>query len=163
MHHSDFISLLADVYQPKSYLELGTYKGETFFKIQQKCPHCIGVDSAADAVGHRMTTQEFFYKNLETFDMIFIDADHNYKAVLSDLWNSMRILNRAGLIILHDTDPATDNLLDPGYCGDAFKILSTLDMPQFHDWTQITLPLSDPGLTLVQRRHDTRMALRAAA
>ena len=33
MHHSDFIAILASVYKPNLYVELGLYEGETLSKV----------------------------------------------------------------------------------------------------------------------------------
>lgn len=48
------------------------------------------------------TTDEFFIKNRDTYDCIFIDADHSYEGVRKDYENSIKILNKNGVIIFHD-------------------------------------------------------------
>ena len=52
-----------------------------------------------------MTSDEFFLKNSEKFDCIFIDGLHHYKQVKKDIENSISILNDKGIIFLHDCLP----------------------------------------------------------
>ena len=47
-------------------------------------------------------------KDSEAFDLIFIDGDHSYEAVKSDLENAIKFLNKDGLIVLHDVDPPAE-------------------------------------------------------
>ena len=48
------------------------------------------------------TTDNFFKTNTNTYDCIFIDADHEYEGVKQDYLNSLKILNKGGTIIFHD-------------------------------------------------------------
>jgi SAM-dependent methyltransferase len=45
----------------------------------------------------------------EYFDFIYIDADHDFHPVLSDLWEAKRILKKGGLILGHDFDMDRSN------------------------------------------------------
>lgn len=115
-----------------SILELGTYKGHTTENIAnyvQKCSRLVTVDIVKEKhniipqfQSHELlseqesgmiienskvekvisTTDEFFEKNTETFDGIFIDASHDYDQVLRDSKNSIKILNSNGIIVWHD-------------------------------------------------------------
>jgi hypothetical protein len=51
---------------------------------------------------HRMTTDEFFTEYKGGADLIYVDASHSYKDVLSDLKNSWKILNKNGVMIADD-------------------------------------------------------------
>ena len=68
----------------QNYLELGIYKGETTSKASDFVGNCVGVDiiDHVDEDKHfrfiKSTTDDFFNENKETFDVIFIDADHKY-------------------------------------------------------------------------------------
>ena len=85
-----------------SYLEIGTFDDELFSYV--KCERKVGVDPYSGGT-HRMTSDEFFLKNSEKFDCIFIDGLHHYKQVKKDIENSISILNDKGIIFLHDCLP----------------------------------------------------------
>lgn len=49
----------------------------------------------------------------ESFDLIFIDGDHSYEAVRSDLLRSLGLLRPGGVLVLHDYD--RESRLGPEY------------------------------------------------
>ena len=51
---------------------------------------------------HKMTSNEFFKKNDEYFDLIYVDGDHSSHQVEIDLNNSWNVLNNRGFLILDD-------------------------------------------------------------
>jgi predicted O-methyltransferase YrrM len=148
--------------RPDIYLELGLYEGETFNKVRPFCRRAIGVDIVKkdfDGEIYTCTTTEFFEDTaLSNINMCFIDADHSYASVTEDFHNVAERLAPGGIIILHDTDPAADNLIDPGYCGDSYRIVNDLEKDDM--WNIITLPSSIQGLSLVMRKQETRKHLR---
>lgn len=165
MRHEDFIYNLALIKKPKAYLELGLYQGNCINKISNHIKdktNVIGVDlyqePSINGTFYKMSTDSFFEKNNKFFDMIFIDADHSYESVKKDFFNSIKFLNRGGIIILHDTDPENDKLFDKGFCGDAYKFVKDLEkLPQYNI---ITLPVMEAGLSLVTKIDETRVNLR---
>jgi len=63
---------------------------------------------------HNIKSDEFFTgpgKNL-TFDFIFIDGDHSYAAVKSDLAHSLERLTEGGIIVMHDLQINIENESD---------------------------------------------------
>ena len=84
------------------YLEIGTYKDEVFSQI--KCKKKIGVDPVSGG-NIRMTSDDFFKINKSKFDLIFIDGLHTYNQVKKDILNSIKFLNKDGIILLHDCLP----------------------------------------------------------
>ena len=68
----------------------------------------VGVDPYSGG-NFRGTSDEFFSKNNEKFDCIFIDGLHEYEQVCRDISNSLKILNKNGIILLHDCLPSTIN------------------------------------------------------
>ena len=165
IRHEDFVEGIAVVKRVKSYLELGVYHGECFNQVAKyigKKENVIGVDSMQepllDGTLLKMTTDEFFLNNTKTFDMIFIDADHTYESVKKDFYNSVKVLNPGGIIILHDTDPFDDSLINPLYCGDGYKIVEDLEKSDLYNI--ITLPLENEGISIVMRKNETRVKLR---
>lgn len=160
IRHPDFIFDIVKLLQPQSYLELGLYVGETFDRICTIVSKCVGVDikDVRENKGHghfyQMTTDEFFSVNRDTFDVIFIDADHRYESVYTDLKSSLEILNHSGTIFLHDTDPIDKSYYDSGYCGDAYKILDDVhDL----DLDAVTFPIAEEGVTVIRRKKDRRV------
>lgn len=142
MKRTDVINYVIERKGYKSYLELGVRIGkETFHKINCQTKFCVDIDPNAqpDFVG---TTDEFFYSTEGAFedfsyDLIFIDALHQYDQVKRDFENSLKILNEGGCIILHDALPHNVEYTKPGWCGDVWKVafeLSTkYDLRTFKD------------------------------
>lgn len=159
--HESFIVSLVKAIEAKSYLELGLYVGDTFLEIEKIVDKAIGVDiKAMFTPKHGMlfigTTSEFFESNSNTFDLIFIDADHSFESAKIDLVNSLDVLNPYGVIVMHDTDPTKEELLDQSYCGDSYRVVDWIVQSR-EDLNVVTLPLGDPGLSIVQRKCDRRV------
>lgn len=104
MKRWDIINSFIDKLGYTRYLEIGTAAGTCFSKI--KCKHKVGVDPKG-RVGLKMTSDQFFKKNKEKFDIVFIDGLHIDKQVDKDIRNSLRCLRKNGTIILHDCNPPT--------------------------------------------------------
>ena len=85
-----------------SYLEIGTFNDELFSFI--KCKKKIGIDPFSGGT-HRMTSDEYFKKFKDKFDLIFIDGLHHYNQVEKDIYNSLKILNDNGILLMHDCLP----------------------------------------------------------
>ena len=64
----------------------------------------IGVDPVSGG-NVRDTSDNFFRRNHNKFDIIFIDGLHEYKQVKKDIKNSLLFLNENGVIFLHDCMP----------------------------------------------------------
>lgn len=165
MHHSDFIAILGAIYKPKVYVELGLYQGETLSKMQPHIEKGYGVDMNSNDFLQNLklftnleivfkTTNSFFDNFNDGIDMAFIDADHCYESALVDFENVYKRLNLGGIIILHDTDPKSNHLIHPGYCGDSYKMVTYLENKS--DINCTTLPLTEAGLTMVTKKNDTR-------
>ena len=86
----------------QNYLEIGCFDDELFNHI--KCPKKTGVDPVSGGT-IRKTSDQFFKKNMDNFDCIFIDGLHEYFQVKKDIQNSLRFLNEGGIILLHDCLP----------------------------------------------------------
>lgn len=169
MHHSTFISHLAAVYNPRVYVELGLYTGETFQKVLPFASIAYGVDTTPNAHLenlkrtpnariHYSTTDEFFSSFNSGIDMAFIDANHTFESVLTDFNNVLSRLNPGGIILLHDTDPEADSLITPMRCGDAYKIVKLLESSP--DLNITTIPCAEAGLSIVTKKNSTRTHLR---
>ena len=86
-YHIKLINNYIIRYNYKSYLEIGIDEGVCFSQIS--CDYKIGIDpySKSICVTHKMTSNEFFIKDIE---------------------NSLKFLNDGGTIIVHDCLPKTE-------------------------------------------------------
>jgi len=160
-NHSHFIAELVKQINCKTYLELGIYDGITLSLVQPFVDRIISVDIKdvrMYRIGefHLETTDSFFQHFDEKVDVVFIDADHSFESVKKDFINSLKLLNEFGMIILHDTDPISEMYLDPGYCGDSYKMDKWV-RENYTDLDIMTLPLTQAGLTLIKRKNDKRI------
>ena len=89
-----------------SYLEIGVSNGGTFYNIECETKH--GVDPHNRDMLYPITSDKFFENCNHTYDLIFIDGDHECNQVLRDIDNSIRHLNENGIIFVHDTKPHTE-------------------------------------------------------
>mgnify|MGYP001307709426 FL=1 len=97
----DLINYVINKYDYKKYLEIGCHNNEVFNQIKIEK---IGVDPVSGG-NFKGTSDKFFEQNKENFDCIFIDGMHEYKQVKKDIINSIKFLNKNGIIILHDCLP----------------------------------------------------------
>lgn len=89
------------------YLEIGVDKNLVFNSIPIPIANKIGIDPIQGGT-HRMKSRDFFKKNCDKFDVIFIDGDHNYEQVRYDFIECLKILNPRGIIFLHDILPCSE-------------------------------------------------------
>lgn len=110
MKRFDIINHLIKKNNYKSYLEIGTQADECLKKV--KCKYKVGVDP--EPVEHDFklsnkfflrTSDDFFCKNKDTFDIIFIDGLHESTQVYKDVLNALEVLKKNGSIIIHDCNP----------------------------------------------------------
>ena len=99
---SEIIQKIIDSKKYKNYLEVGCDKDENFSKINVEKK--IGVDPLKGGT-LRMTSDDFFKKNNEKFDLIFLDGLHTYEQTIKDIDNSLKFLNNHGVVIIHDCLP----------------------------------------------------------
>lgn len=122
----DLINFLIELYDYKSYLEIGVDIGANFEKI--RCPLKYGVDpnKKYEGLTHNMTSDEFFAQNKENFDIIFIDGLHISDQVIVDIKNSLNCLRPKGTIVMHDCLPVHEEVqrqerLHDHWNGDVWK------------------------------------------
>lgn len=135
----DLINLAIKKTNAKSYLEIGCDKDEVFSQIDVESK--IGVDPTKGGT-HRMTSDQFFITNNKTFDVIFIDGLHYYEQLHRDIINSLKYLNKTGIIIIHDLLPISKKQVQvpgptnwyPGWLGDAYKVNFDLTNNPFFDF-----------------------------
>ena len=160
--YSIFIQILVKLTNCKKYLELGVADGANIYKIRDYVERCVGVDIEDRLIDknrieyNAMTTDDYFNKCSEYFDIIFIDANHDWPFVRRDFENSLKILNEFGIILLHDTDPIIPEMLSPGFCSNSYHITDYI-YANHTELNVMTLPICDMGLTIVMRKKDRRV------
>jgi len=120
--HVDIINHLIGSYNYKSYLEIGV-QGKVCWD-QIICADKVGVEPIGEMFDDRiksMNSDQFFDQNVQKFDLIFIDGDHDEAQVTKDILNSLRFINDNGAIVLHDAYPPSEDLAVSYRCGTVFR------------------------------------------
>lgn len=105
----DLINSYIKKYNFNDYLEIGTWKGESFNNVYIKNKVSVDPDPSCSAT-FVMTSDDFFRMNTKKFDIIFIDGLHEHQQVDRDIKNSLKILNDGGVIIMHDCHPTSEQM-----------------------------------------------------
>jgi len=128
----DFLNMIIEKMGYQKYLEIGIDNPDECFnhiKVDKKIavdPYCEdtgchkwnieNVDEFIkniDGNHYLLTSDEFFAKKRDTFDLIFIDGVHLEEQVDKDIQNALMKLRKGGLIVLHDTMPHTEEVATP--------------------------------------------------
>lgn len=132
-HRFDFMNFFIERKKYKKYLELGLCGSYTFNEI--RCQTKISVDHLAHTHPTFLMSTDDFFKKMDThlaetmerlFDIIFIDASHEDQQVARDITNSLKHLNKGGLIITHDTLPEHYEQTRLSGCGTAYMAFARL-------------------------------------
>lgn len=108
MTRTEFINMLIKLHGYTSYLEIGMQKAaNNFDKVIAPLKVSVDPDPKAEAM-HKCVSDWFFEVDNRKFDLIFIDGLHHSDQVERDIINSLRVLNRDGIIVLHDCNPPTE-------------------------------------------------------
>ena len=139
----------------KNYLEVGCHNNTVFDQIEIEK---IGVDPISGG-NYKGTSDKFFKKNLKKFDCIFIDGLHEYSQVRKDILNSIEILNKDGIIILHDClPPSISHQRVPRtrytWNGDVWKAIVEARTWEHVDTYTV---LSDQGLGLIKKEKNSNV------
>ena len=149
----------------KTYLEIGSYRKDTYDRIAIDYKICVDPADFNDKkfiADYKLTSNDFFEQNTKKFDIIFIDGLHLQEQIKLDIRNSLKILNKGGIIVCHDMNPDTvesqkRNYVFPSpWCGDVWK-----------EWVRLrTLKNlymyvidSDCGLGVIQKGEQTPITL----
>lgn len=125
MDRIEIINKLIKSINGKKYLEIGVEGGLCFPNIQAE--YKVGVDPDIHSKATvKETSDSFFEKNTEFFDVIFVDGLHLAEQVEKDVINSLKVLNDGGYIVCHDLLPTQEymqlrNRLSGLWTGDCWK------------------------------------------
>ena len=135
------------------YLEIGCFDNKAFDTVPLPIDQKIGVDPLRGGT-HRMTSDEFFKENSLFFDVIFIDGLHTYEQCSKDVINSMKFLNKDGIIILHDMLPRSKTEETQEYSGDVWKVAVDLSKSKNIEFIIANV---DQGVGLLKTTEETSM------
>lgn len=126
-----------EIIKPERYLEIGYGGGANFESVplelhRKVCISTSGAKSSRGTVLKGRSDDVFKAMAFLPFDLIFVDGGHEYRQVMRDIVNSVRVLSERGLILVHDVNP-----LDKGdavsmpekqsfggaWCGDGWKAI----------------------------------------
>lgn len=138
----------------KSYLEIGCDDDQLFSKINIEFK--FGVDPVSGG-NIRCTSDIFFENNNKNFDIIFIDGLHEYEQVKKDILNSLKFLNKDGIILLHDCLPSEMSLQAvPRYRhkwnGDVWKAL--VEFRKDENLEIFTCKI-DTGISMIKKKENS--------
>ena len=160
--HIPFVASIAQITQPKVYVEIGIYQAATLNAVAKHCGHAIGVDINPEAKKFiKVKNAEFVSgSNIElsalcasreiVIDFAFIDGDHRSEAVMSDFTEVDKFASKNALVLFHDTWPENREDSSDGRCSDSYRVPSLLKERTNGEWSSITLPIF-PGLTIASR------------
>ena len=134
------------------YLEIGCFDNKAFDTVPLPIDQKIGVDPLRGGT-HRMTSDEFFKDNNVFFDVIFIDGLHTYEQCSKDVINSMKFLNKDGIIILHDMLPRSKTEETQEYSGDVWKVAVDLSKSKNIEFIIANV---DQGVGLLKTTEETK-------
>ena len=152
----EIIQDIIDFKKYNSYLEIGCDRNQSFSNI--RIEKRVGVDPVEGGT-HKMTSDHFFSINKDNFDIIFIDGLHEYSQVMKDIKNSLRFLNKEGIILLHDCLPRTiwnqiTPRLNSDWNGDVWKsIVHCRTLENIDTYTFI----ADRGIGLIFPRKNNNL------
>ena len=155
MNRTTLINHLVRKTRAKSYLEIGVWNGANFQQIS--CKYKIGVDPDPESPATlKITSDEFFDNNKETFDIVFIDGLHHADQVEKDILNALKVLNEGGTIVCHDMSPAEEaHQVTPFnggiWNGDCWKAFVKLRQER-SDLSMLTID-TDYGCAIIKRGH----------
>ena len=152
----DIINALIEKNNYKSYLEVGTQDPKSNFdKINTE--HKVSIDPFPRGEVTFVGTSDEYFESISDdvkFDIIFIDGLHHNDQVLKDVENSLKHLNKGGIIVCHDSLPSNEREQERNdhggvWLGDVWKAIAELRMTR--DDLIIETIDTDLGCCLISR------------
>jgi hypothetical protein len=139
----------------RTYLEVGVntpaQPGFSHDSIEIETKH--GVDPAVNTT-FRMTSDDFFAQNKNTYDIVFIDGLHIFEQAHRDIEHALLVLNEGGIIVVHDCNPIREitqrrERASSVWHGDVWKAILKLRMER-RDIKLYTVR-TDEGCSVIQK------------
>jgi len=162
MTRSNIINGLIQKHGYKRYLEIGVntkaQPGYNWDNIECEVKH--GVDPNVDTT-FKMTSDEFFVQNKDTYDIVFIDGLHIYEQVVRDIENSLAILTPNGSIVVHDCNPINEITqrrvrVSDAWHGDVWKAIVQMRLKEDIVVTTIN---TDEGCAVIRKGYNNPFKL----
>lgn len=105
----EILNRLTERFGYQRYLEIGVAGGATFRRVRVE--HKTGVDPQWRLWNllrfeiRKVTSDRFFERNRETFDLILVDGLHHAEQAYRDIENALAVLRPGGSILVHDCLP----------------------------------------------------------
>jgi Methyltransferase domain len=130
------LNTLTSKFENCRYLEIGSFKRETFIQIQATVKHDVEPFPQGFIPTFYKTSHDFFKNDsyeivssslkLRQYDVIFIDGLHHCEQVIEDTFYSSLMLSPKGYIVIHDCLPekethASRTQIDNLWMGDVWK------------------------------------------
>lgn len=138
-NHTDLLNLIARKISAKRYVEIGVFNPDHNFNLID-VPQKVGVDPDPNAKAKIPWTSDRFFEVCEItgamVDLIFVDGLHHADQVRKDIYNSWRILNDGGVIVIHDSNPYSEHIThvprdNREWTGDVYKTICQIVSPKF--------------------------------
>lgn len=158
MKHEEILNYLILNYNYKSYLEIGTFNGDNYESINIENKECCDItDELYQNITYLMTSDEMFHimPAGKKYDIIFIDGMHTEEYVDRDIINSLKHLNKGGVVCVHDVLPIspkssidyTDLEYNRDWVGTSYKSICKLNNENLEYYT---VDNGDFGLTIIK-------------
>jgi hypothetical protein len=165
MNRHQFLKVVHQRYQPRSYLEIGVNDGlgvalSTTRTIGVDPDFCIEVELACDLKLVKATSDDFFAQphavswfSDGVVDFTFIDGLHLFEFALRDFMNTERLSTPTSVVVLDDVLPrsvseAARNQHTLLWAGDVYKVTAVLERYR-PDLMTVLLDTEPTGLLLV--------------
>jgi len=125
-HANTIHKIINDLYSGNNinYLELGLNCGSNFASLLIDNKTSVDINYQQMKPTYLMSTDQFFERNNDKYDLIYIDADHEYNQVIKDYNNCNDCITKDGIIFLHDLYPPNEDHTQPQLCYNSYKILN---------------------------------------
>ena len=126
MKRFDIINRLIEKRNYKTYLEIGTQFGDCFTQIKIDYKECVDPEKNFSELTYEMTSDEYFSQNTKTFDIVFVDGLHLEEQTTKDINNALKVLNKNGVIVVHDCLPHCEEFTQVCWNGTVYKSIIEL-------------------------------------
>ena len=158
-YHNYYINYLIQKYNYQSYLEIGVLRGNSFDSI-----NCLNKESCDITdewwendypITYVMSSDEMFARMPidKKYDCIFCDGYHSEEYLYRDIINSLKHLNKGGMVLCHDVVPKTvQNTMElplseiSSWTGSCWKALTKLQEQNIEYYTLLN---KDFGLGII--------------